>query len=208
MPRRQRIPRATIIALAVTMGVVCFGIGFSLSYDDGTAPESSTEVAVTAEVSTSTTQTTVTTPTTAPPTVAPTVTTVTLPVTTVPATPATTVATAPPLPQSTVPASTPAVLDVIYPRNGDGQMVLRAGGVAAITLHNVGGSTGTFQVRGAGSVTVGATGSASGTLQPGEIRSISVVAGTNAPGAGPHATIAVFDAGGLVVNILLVISSR
>jgi hypothetical protein len=86
-------------------------------------------------------------------------------------------------------------------------MVLLAGGSSAVILRNQGGTAVTFTVTGSGAITVGATGTASGLLAPAEARSVPVVASSDPPpGPGPHATISVFGAGGLVASIPVIVT--
>jgi hypothetical protein len=112
---------------------------------------------------------------------------------------------APPTTPTTVAA--PGRLEVTYPKDGLGRMVLLEGGAAAVIVQNVGGSPARFDVSGVGSVTVGAAGSATGLLQAGEVRSVPLVAGAAPPSTpGPHATVSVYGVNGLVVAIPLVIA--
>ena len=85
-------------------------------------------------------------------------------------------------------------------------MTLVDDGSSAVIVRNTGGSPVSFTVSGTGAVTVGATGNASGLLAPAEARSVPVIASSTPPdGPGPHATISVFGAAGLVVRIPVIV---
>lgn len=209
MPRRARLSTTSVVVAAVVVAVATFGLGFALSYDPGVTVELADEPTPTStsEVPRSTVTTSPSSstslpgpvPTTLPPTTLAAVTTA----------PPTVVTTAP-APTTTPPTSTPAGpgrIEVTYPHDEGGRMLLVAGGAAAIIVRNTGGSEISFSVEGAGTVTVGATGVANGVLRPGEGRAIPVVAGTDPPpGPGPHATIAVFSSSGLIRTIPVVIA--
>jgi len=237
MSRRTRLRTSTVVGVAALVAAASFGLEFVLSYEPtptvetaGSTPSSTvTTVATTAPVDEATTTTatdaptpTTEAPTTAPPETAP-PTTLPLPTTTVPGptVPPTsapvTLAPTTSLPLPTVPPTIrptpttspapPGRLEVNYPRDSQGRMVLLAGGSSAVILRNPGGTAVTFTVTGSGAITVGATGTASGLLAPAEARSVPVVASSDPPaGPGPHATISVFGAGGLVASIPVIVT--
>lgn len=219
---------STLVGAAVVVAVAAFGLGFSASYERGldtagvatpgvttssvvtvttsnpptstdTAPVTSTPAQVTTPPPTSPPPTSPP-PTSPPPTVDP---PTSVPASmTVPATPPP--STAPP---TSTPATLPGRLDATYPRDSQGRMLLLAGGAAAVIVQNIGGAPATFTVTGSGAVTVGATGTATGLLAPGEVRAVPLVASRNPPpGPGPHATVTVLGAEGLVASIPVVIT--
>lgn len=220
MGRRRRVRSSTVTFAGVIVAVACFGVGFVASYDDGgevevvAPPTPSTTSAPSTtmappDTSTPTTEPPPTTAATTVPSTVPATSTTPVPTSALPAPTTLTVPTVPTTVAPTVPPTTasPGRLQATYPRDSQGRMLLLAGGAAAVILQNVGGSPATFTVSGAGAITVGATGTATGLLAPGEVRSVPVVASRNPPpGPGPHGTITVLGAQGLVVAIPVVIT--
>jgi hypothetical protein len=206
MPRRARLSSTSVAVAAVVVALATFGLGFGLSYDPGETVElADDQVAVTTTVDAVPTVPTTgatTTTTNAPDTT----TTSSVPMTVAPTVATTAVPTTAPPPPTSAPVG-PGRIEVSFPRDEGGRMLLVAGGAAAIIVRNTGGSEISFSVEGAGAVTVGATGVANGVLRPGEGRAIPVVAGIDPPaGPGPHATIAVFSSTGLIRSIPVVIA--
>jgi len=218
MPRRARLSDSSVVVAGVVVAVATFGLGFVLAYDPGPGTDRS-EVATVG----STVAPTTVAPTTAPSTtvassttLAPTTVVTTAPTTApppVPPGPAPSVELPPPpvptQPPVTVPSTTtaaPGVLEVTYPRDGQGRMVLLAGGSGAVLLTNTGGTAVSFTVNVVGAATLGGSTSLSGQVAPGETRAVSVVAAAEAPGGvGPHASLSVFGALGMVAGIPVVI---
>jgi hypothetical protein len=209
MPRRARLTTSSVAASAVVVAVAAFGLGFVAAYDpDGARQEVATVTTSTSEAPDETT-TTEAPPTTAraetTTTAAPTTTTTLVPSTLAPTTtlPAPTTA----LPTTTAPVEPPRLV-VSYPRNGAGQMVIRAGGSAPVILQNAGTQAAGFRVQTNGAVTVTGSNDLRGTLAAGQVLTLPIVASANPPaGPGPHGRIGIFSDVGLVVSIDVLVQS-
>jgi hypothetical protein len=195
---------------------VCFAVGVALAVlpgggengpsGDAIATEGRVEIrdrtTTTTSTSTTTTSTTVApttaAPTTAAPTTAPSDAPAPLPPAPSPAGPSD----APPPPAVTTTAA-PTRLVVVYPKDSQGRMVLRSGGNSAVIVRNDGGTAGPYAVVATGAVSVG--GQSQGTLGPGSVVTVPVTAGEGG-GPGPHGTITVKGAAGVIVEIPVVVT--
>jgi len=207
---RARLAGRTVIAAAIPVVLIGFGLGFLLGFEDSDSDPEAAEQLVTTSVNSEvpgTTSTlgrstvTFTVPTLAP-TTEPSFTTTSATPTTVAATSSTPPSGQPP----PAPPPSPAQLSVSYPRNNDGTMTLPRTGVVAIQIRNDGGLSTPFVVQVVGFALVGGSTSVSGVLGPGGAQPVMVSASAHAPDEGATATVSVYDGAGLVASIPVVVA--
>jgi len=114
-------------------------------------------------------------------------------VTSTTSTPPTVVVTEPPT------SATPAFVEVRYPQNPQGQIVMQAGSTIQVQFTNTGGSVGQWLLQGSGYLFV--VGPTNGTLAPGQSRFVTVQAAPEVPKSAVDGTLTMTVSGNGTITV-------